>query len=101
MPPEAASLIKDRKYEEGISLLEKAYAADESNKELKAELISASVAFGNDLTYKSDLPPNEKYRKALKYYRLALKLDPEQKEALEGKNLIESIYASMGRPVPQ
>lgn len=98
---EAEGLIKQKKYDEGIALMEKAYAADSSNAALKARLVAANVEYGNELTYKSELPPNEKYRKALKFYRRALELDPQQQEAAQGKNLIESIYASMGRPVPQ
>jgi hypothetical protein len=41
-----------------------------------------------------------KYRAALDDYRKALALDPENKEAKSSKEMIESIYKSMGRPVP-
>ena len=101
VPAEAKGLIQAKKYDQGLALLEKAYADNPGNQEVKTELIGASVAYGNELTYKSDLPPREKYSKGLKMYKRALELDPGQKEAMEGKNLIESIYASMGRPVPQ
>ncbi len=41
-----------------------------------------------------------KYRAALDDYRKALALDPENSEAKGNKAMIESIYKSMGRPVP-
>jgi hypothetical protein len=41
-----------------------------------------------------------KYRAALDDYRKALSLDPENAEAKDNKAMIESIYKSMGRPVP-
>jgi hypothetical protein len=41
-----------------------------------------------------------KYRAALDDYRKALALDPENSEAKSNKEMIESIYKSMGRPVP-
>ncbi len=41
-----------------------------------------------------------KYRAALDDYRKALSLDPENAEAKTNKEMIESIYKSMGRPIP-
>ena len=47
------------------------------------------------------LPPREKYPKALAMFRNALKTDPDNALAKDGVNLIEDVYRSMGRPVPQ
>ena len=47
------------------------------------------------------LPPREKYPKALEMFRNALKIDPDNALAKDGVNLIEDVYRSMGRPVPQ
>jgi outer membrane murein-binding lipoprotein Lpp len=47
------------------------------------------------------LPPTEKYPKALEMFRNALKIDPDNALAKDGVNLIEDVYRSMGRPVPQ
>jgi lipoprotein-anchoring transpeptidase ErfK/SrfK len=47
------------------------------------------------------LPPREKYLKALTMFRNALKIDPDNALAKDGVNLIEDVYRSMGRPVPQ
>ncbi len=100
-PAQLQALLKEKKYEEAITLLETAYASDQKSPELRTELVAASVAYANELTYKSDLPPQEKYPKALRLYRRVLQLDPKQPDAVEGKNLIESIYMSMGRPMPR
>lgn len=45
--------------------------------------------------------PRVKYRAALADYRLALKADPKNPEALASKKQIEDIYKMMGRPIPQ
>ncbi|MBC8139206.1 MAG: hypothetical protein H8F28_25310 [Fibrella sp.] len=42
-----------------------------------------------------------KYRKALEDFRVALKNDPANAKAKQNKAIIEEIYTSMGRPVPQ
>jgi lipoprotein-anchoring transpeptidase ErfK/SrfK len=47
------------------------------------------------------LPPREKYPNALAIFRNALKIDPDNVLAKDGVKLIEDVYASMGRPVPQ
>lgn len=44
--------------------------------------------------------PKEKYPAALELYRKALALDPDNEEAKSSKAMIESIYKSMGKPVP-
>lgn len=48
-----------------------------------------------------DLPPREKYPQALGMFREALTIDPGNALAQEGITLIEDVYRSMGRPVPQ
>lgn len=45
--------------------------------------------------------PRVKYRAALGDYRRALQFDPSNQEAQANKKLIEGIYTSMGRPLPQ
>ena len=47
------------------------------------------------------LAPKEKYPKALAMFRNALKIDPDNALAKDGVTLIEDVYKSMGRPVPQ
>lgn len=47
-----------------------------------------------------DLGPKEKYPKSLGMFRDAIKIDPNNALAKESIKLIEDIYKSMGRPVP-
>ncbi|MBU3749271.1 MAG: hypothetical protein FGM52_02260 [Mycobacterium sp.] len=47
-----------------------------------------------------DLAPREKYPKSLGMFRDALEIDPNNALAKQSITLIEDIYRSMGRPVP-
>ncbi len=47
------------------------------------------------------LAPKDKYPKALGMFRDALEIDPNNALATKSITLIEDIYKSMGRPVPQ
>lgn len=47
------------------------------------------------------LAPKDKYPKALGMFRDALEIDPNNALAAKSITLIEEIYKSMGRPVPQ
>ena len=46
------------------------------------------------------LGPKDKYPKALRLYREALKIDPKNREASSNAKLIEDVYRSMHRPIP-
>lgn len=76
------------------------YASDKSESN-KKNVVSTCLAAGNYLMFEAGLPPREKYRPALKYYREVLKADPKNEEALKNKKQIEDIYESMGMPIPQ
>ena len=47
------------------------------------------------------LAPKDKYPKALAMFRNALKIDPDNALSKNSIKLIEDIYKSMGRPVPE
>ncbi len=47
------------------------------------------------------LAPREKYPQALVMFRDALQIDPNNALAKDSITLIEDIYTSMGRPVPE
>lgn len=53
------------------------------------------------LMYDAQLPPKDKYKSALKYFRVVLKLDPGNEEAKLNKDKIEEIYRQMGKPIPE
>lgn len=98
---QAKAKVKEGKYEEAIALLETEQKAQPKNTEVKSALAQAHVAFGDSLMNNAQLPPFRKYPGALKQFRAALTYEPENKKAKENIALIEGIYKSMGRPVPQ
>lgn len=67
---------------------------------LKKKYVDSNVALGMQYTYASTVDRKQKYRIALGYFNEALKYDPKNKDATETRDLIVSIYKSMGRPVP-
>lgn len=70
---------------------------DEALKKTAVQKIFEEAEF---VMYEADLPPKDKYTKALKLYREVVTLDPTHKTAKESITTIEDIYKSMGRPVP-
>ncbi len=97
---ESQTLLSSGKYEEAIQMLEESYKSNPSLDSLKPALANAHLQYANFLMYKSDLPPRQKYRKALSEYRRVLVLDPDNTEARQNRDLIVSIYNQMGIPVP-
>lgn len=67
----------------------------------KQDAINKNMAAGMYYTYDADLPPKDKYKPALRFFRIVLELDPNNKDAKENKEKIEEIYTMMGKPVPQ
>ncbi|CAN5434476.1 hypothetical protein BH10BAC5_BH10BAC5_23630 [soil metagenome] len=76
------------------------YEKDKSDAN-KKNAIDKNLTAGNYLMFEADIPPKEKYRPALKYYRRVLALDPKNQEAAANKDKIEEIYTQMGLPIPQ
>jgi tetratricopeptide (TPR) repeat protein len=97
---EAKKKIADKKFDEAITQLETAHKA-KPQPEVKKALGEAHLAKAESFMYNEQLPPRMKYPTALKHYREVLKYDKENKTAQNGITTIESIYKSMGRPVPQ
>lgn len=67
----------------------------------KKKLAQAYASRGSLRMNDPNAGPRVKYRAALEDYRLALKADPKNPEALANKKQIEDIYKMMGRPIPQ
>lgn len=86
---------------ETMTSLEKEHQAKPADAKVKTELIKAKMEYADLLMYGQEFDRKMKYRVALKQYREVLALDPIHAKALEGKNTIESIYKSMGRPIPE
>ncbi len=98
----------DKKELAHLASLEKTYTAakgkfTKSPKDAGAKkaYIASALKLANDTMVSPPLAPRVKYPKAIRLYREVLKVDPKNKEALKNKKLIEDIYKSMGRPVPQ
>lgn len=97
---QAKKKVADKKYDEAISQLETSYRA-KPTPELKKALADANLAKADDFMSNDNVPPRVKYTTALRSYREVLKYDKENKKAKDNIATIESIYKSMGRPIPQ
>lgn len=87
--------------DEQIAALQEAFDKSPANDAAKNALVGALVARAEYYMTADDLAPREKYPKALQLYRRAVKLDPDNATAKAGVDQIESIYRSMGRPIPE
>jgi tetratricopeptide (TPR) repeat protein len=77
-----------------------AFKKNPKDAKLKKKYVDSNVALGMQYTYAGTVDRKQKYRIAMGYFNEALKYDPKNKDATETRNLIVSIYKSMGRPVP-
>lgn len=68
---------------------------------LRKRYLDLSLTLANNIQASMALGSKDKYPKALRLYREVLKVDPKNKEAKFNKDRIESIYKSMGRPIPK
>lgn len=98
---DAQKLVKDGKFDEAIALLEGDLKKNPKSDETKAALASTYFANGERVMFDKALPPFQKYPAALKNFRKTLELDPKNRKAQDHVNTIESIYKSMGRPIPK
>ncbi|MCB0825036.1 MAG: hypothetical protein KDC26_02500 [Armatimonadetes bacterium] len=67
----------------------------------KRELIAESLNYGNTMMNSPVLPPMEKYPGSLRLFRETLTLDPANSSANDNIALIEGIYESLGKPIPE
>lgn len=79
--------------------LDKKIADAEKSKD-KAKIAAAYAGRGTFRMNDAAAGAKVKYRAALEDYRKALAADPTNAEAAQNKQEIESIYTSMGRPIP-
>ena len=97
---QARKKIAEKKYDEAITQLETANK-EKPNAELKTALADAYLAKADSIMADQNNPPRIKYPTALRAYREVLKYDSANQKAKEQIGQIESIYKSMGRPIPQ
>ena len=95
---DAQKLIKDGKFDEAIALLEK---GDAKQPVITKALVGAHMAKADSFMTNDQVPPRVKYTTALREYRKVLAYDKANKKAADNIKVIEDIYKSMGRPVPQ
>ena len=98
---QAQTLLKARKYEDAVMLLDKAHTANPKSAEITKALTDAHLAAVDALMADDALPPMRKYPSALREYRKVLALDKTNAKAKANVDQIEGIYKSMGRPIPQ
>ncbi len=98
---DAKALMKDKKYEEAVAALEPAVKATPNDAAVKKVMAEALMGQGDSYMYNDKLPPFRKYPTALKSYRRVLEFDKTNQKAKDNISMIEGIYKSMGRPVPQ
>lgn len=98
---DAKALIKQAKFEEAVAVLDPAYKAAPKNAGLKGALVEALMGTADSYMYNDKLPPFKKYPTALRNYRRVLEIDKTNQKAKDNVSMIEGIYKSMGRPVPQ
>ena len=95
---DAQKLVKDGKFDDAIAMLEKGHAKTPA---VSKALVDAHMAKGDSFMTNDKVPPRVKYTTALQEYRKVVAIDKTNKKAADNIKMIEDIYKSMGRPVPQ
>lgn len=98
---EARAKMKEKKFDEAISVMEAAHKSAPKDPAVAKALAETYVAKGNSVMYDDALPPFKKYPEALRTFRKALEFDKDNPKAKANIAQIEAIYKSMGRPIPQ
>ena len=81
--------------------LEETHSSNPNDVAITEALAERTYVFGVRLMCKSTAAPGVKYPIALRFLRAALKLNPSHEGAREWVDEIESIYRSLGKPVPE
>jgi hypothetical protein len=90
---ESQVLLSDGKYEEAIAMLEQSYKTGDHADSVKPVLTNAHLLYGNFLMYKSTLPQDQKYIKALMEFQRVLSLDSSNQEAKKSKEIVEGVIS--------
>ena len=87
-------------YKKSYDTAKAAYTKNPKDAAVTQAYVDATVKYATGTMMADSLEPHVKYPGALKLYREALKVDPNNGEAKNNKDLIEGIYKQMGRPIP-
>jgi hypothetical protein len=77
------------------------YAKSQKKSLVLRKYIDCTLHYADSIMKSTFLPPKSKYPVALSLYREVLKFDLRNQHAAQNRDLIISIYKSMGRPVPK
>lgn len=80
---------------------EAAYKKKPTDAKLKKAHLDAATKLADAVLYSPALAPKDKYPKALRLYRGIKNVDAKNVHAKKQIEQIESIYRSMGRPIPK
>lgn len=105
--PPAQTTTAAAEQEVEMTILESAYESAKkkygaaNDKAAFESYVNATTNLATAVMTSPHIPAREKYPRALRLYREALKADPGNQTAKENIALIEGIYESLGRPVPE
>ena len=89
------------KLEKEYKLSKSLYLQKRNQVDFEKKYLAATLFLADTVMISTVLIPKIKYPEALRLYREVLTLQPKNKSARKNKDLIESIYRSMGRPIPK
>lgn len=98
---EAVEKSRLAKLEATYTSAKAAHSKKPKDAKLRKAFVDATVKLGTATMISVYLAPKDKYPRALRLYREALRIDPKNKEASENGKMIEDIYRSMGKEIPK
>ena len=96
--PEVAPQLAPQK--KAMDDAEAALKKSPADPKTKSAYVDATYNYAHSIMQTGD-PKTIMYRASLALYRRILKVDPAHQPSLDDKKMIEAIYASLNRPVPQ
>lgn len=97
----AKNKLAHKRFTEAITELDLLREKAPNDKEVTAALADAHFQYAESYLNDAEMPPMRKYPTALREYRKVLTFDKNHEVAKKRITLIENIYRSMNRPIPQ
>jgi hypothetical protein len=98
--PDTKELAKLAKLDKAQAAAKAAYLKNKTNAKLRQAYIDTSMAAGKAYRITPAVGSRVKYPKSLRYFREVRKVDPKNKDAIMYIEEMESIYRSIGKPIP-